>query len=62
MSEDGFCKEGDWTYRFVSQPTPQGKTMKARIYDGGNCLELEGNATHAADLSLIPTVFQRVNP
>lgn len=62
MSEDGFCKEGDWTFSFVPQPTPQGKTMKAKIYDGGNRLELEGYATHAADLSLIPTVFQRVNP
>ncbi len=27
---------------FVPQPTPQGKTMKARIYDGGNRLELDG--------------------
>ena len=36
--------------------------MKARIYEGGNRLELEGYATHAADLTLIPTVFQRVNP
>ena len=59
--QDGFWKEGDWTYSFVPQPTPKGKVMKARIYDNGNSLELEGFNNTRADLSQTPIVFQRVN-
>ena len=57
--QDGFWKEGDWTYSYVSQPTPKGKVMKARIYDNGNSLELEGFNNTRADLSQTPIVFQR---
>ena len=58
--QDGFWKEGDKTYSFVSNPVPGGKVMKARIYDNGNSLELEGWSQLAADQSKTPIVFQRV--
>ena len=57
--DDGFWKEGDWTYSYVSQPTPKGKTMKAIIYNDGNSLELQGFNNLAADMSTTPIVFQR---
>ncbi len=57
--DDGFWKEGDWTYSYVSQPTPKGKTMKAKIYNDGNSLELQGFNNLAADMSKTPIVFQR---
>ena len=60
--QDGFWKEGDWTYSYVSQPTPKGNVMKAKIYDNGNSMELEGFTNRAADFSQTPIVFQRVNP
>lgn len=59
--EDGFWRSGDWTYRYAPEPTPQGKTMKAKIYGDGDRLELEGYVNLAADLSQTPIVFQRVN-
>ncbi|MBO4842715.1 MAG: hypothetical protein J5478_05015 [Bacteroidales bacterium] len=58
-TQDGFWKEGDWTYSYVPQPTPKGKVMKARIYDNGKSLELEGFNNTRADLSQTPIVFQR---
>ena len=58
--DDGFWKEGDWTYSYVSEPAPKGKVMNARICDNGNSLELEGYANRAADMSQTPVVFQRV--
>lgn len=57
--QDGFWKEGDWTYSYVPQPTPKGKAIKAKIYDNGNSLELEGFTNTAADFSQTPIVFQR---
>ena len=57
--DDGFWKEGDWTYSYVPQPTPKGQMVKARIYDNGNSLELEGWNNTGADLSRTPIVFQR---
>ena len=57
---DGFWKEGDRTYSFVPQPTPKGQTMKARVYDDGNRLELEGYTNRNADMTQTPIVFQRV--
>ena len=60
LADDGFWKEGDWTYSYASHPTPKGKVMKARIYDNGNSLELEGYTNRTADMSLTPIVFQRV--
>ena len=59
FAEDGFWKEGDWTYSYVPHPTPKGKVMKAKIYDNGNRLELEGWSNTGADLSRTPIVFQR---
>lgn len=59
--EDGFWKEGDWTYSYAPQPVPQGQKMKAKIYDDGNSLELQGWTTRAADFSTTPIVFKRVN-
>lgn len=58
--EDGFWQEGDWTYSYTPQPVPKGQPMQARIYDGGNCLELEGWTFRAADMSSTPIVFHRV--
>ena len=58
---DGFWTQGDWTYSYVSQPTPKGNVIKAKIYDNGNCLELEGWSNTGADLTQTPIVFQRVN-
>jgi len=57
---DGFWTPGDWTYSYVQQPTPKGEVMKAKIYDSGNSLELEGWHNTGADLSQTPIVFQRV--
>jgi hypothetical protein len=59
--EDGFWKEGDWTYSYVPQPTPQGETMQAKIYDDDNRLEIQGWTNMAADFSTTPIVFQRVS-
>lgn len=59
--EDGFWTEGDMTCSYVQQPTPKGKKMKAKVYDDGNCLELQGWTSIAADFSTTPIVFQRVN-
>jgi hypothetical protein len=59
--EDGFWREGDWTYSYASQPVPQGQKMKAKIYDNGNSLELQGWTNLAADYSSTPIVFQRVS-
>ena len=58
--QDGFWKEGDKTYSFVSNPTPEGKPVKARISDNGNHLELEGWDNVAADLTRTPVAFRRV--
>ena len=58
--EDGFWTQGDMTHSYVSQPTPKGQAMKAKIYDNGNSLELEGWSNTEADLSHTPIVFQRV--
>jgi hypothetical protein len=58
---DGFWKEGDWTYSYVQQPTPQGKKMKAKVYNDDNSLELQGWTNLGADQSLTPIVFQRVS-
>ncbi len=59
--EDGFWKEGDWTYSYVRQPVPTGKPMKAKVSEDGNSLELEGCNIRSADFSLTPIVFQRVS-
>ena len=61
FADDGFWTPGDWTYSYVSQPMPKGNVMKAKIYDNGNCLELEGWSNTGADLSQTPIIFQRVN-
>lgn len=61
LADDGFWKEGDWSYSFARQPIPKGKPMKAKVYDNGNSLELEGWTNRAADRSVTPIVFQRVN-
>lgn len=58
--EDGFWQQGDWTYSYVSQPVPKGQAMKAKVYDDGKCLELEGWTNFNADFSQSPIVFQRV--
>jgi hypothetical protein len=58
---DGFWKEGDWTYNYVQQPVPTGKKMKAKVYDDGNSLELQGWTNLAADQSHTPIIFRRVN-
>ncbi|MBR1539245.1 MAG: hypothetical protein IJ636_07040 [Bacteroidales bacterium] len=60
-AEDGFWKEGDWTYSYAGQPSPKGKLMKAKVYAGDDCLELEGWTNQAADLSRTPIVFHRVS-
>ena len=59
--QDGFWKEGDWTYSYVQQPTPKGKKMTAKVYDDGNSLEIQGWTNLAADFSTTPIVFKRVN-
>ena len=59
--EDGFWKEGDWTYSYVSQPTPKGQVMKARIYDNQNSLELEGWTQQDARQNWTPISFKRVS-
>ena len=59
--QDGFWKEGDWTYSYVQQPTPKGKKMTAKVYDDGNSLEIQGWTNLAADFSTTPIVFRRVN-
>ena len=59
--QDGFWKEGDWTYSYVQQPTPKGKKMKAKVYDDGDSLEIQGWTNLAADFSTTPIVFKRVN-
>ena len=60
-ADDGFWKDGDWTYQFARQPLPKGNPMKAKVYDDGNSLELEGWTNRAADFSTSPIVFQRVS-
>ncbi|MCR5002942.1 MAG: hypothetical protein K5984_01090 [Bacteroidales bacterium] len=59
--QDGFWKEGDWTYSYVPQPTPKGKKMQVKVYDDDSCLEIQGWTSIAADFSTTPIVFQRVN-
>ncbi len=61
LADDGFWVEGDWSYRFSPQPVPKGNQTKAKIYDDGNSLELEGWANRAADQSSTPIVFHRVS-
>ena len=58
---DGFWTQGDWTYSYASQPTPKGEVIKAKVYDNGNSLEMEGWSNTGADLSRTPIVFERVN-
>lgn len=55
---DGFWKDGDHTYSFVPEPTPEGKVITIKI--DGNRLELEGWNNTAADLSRTPIEFTRV--
>ena len=59
--QDGFWKEDDWTYSYAPSPMPIGKPLKAKVYNDGNSLELEGWMNRAADYSTTPIVFQRVN-
>lgn len=58
-ADEGFWDQDDMYYNFVSQPVPTGKTMKAKIYDNGDSLELQGWNNTAADLSQTPIVFKR---
>ena len=59
--QDGFWKEGDWTYSYAPSPVPSGEPLKAKVYNDGNSLELEGWMNTAADYNTSPIVFQRVN-
>ena len=60
-ADDGFWAEDDLSYTYVPSPTPKGLTMKARIYQDGDRLELEGgfNENRAADGSKSPVVYKR---
>lgn len=58
--DDGFWTSGDFRYHFVSKPVPQGKGMKAKLYGGGDKLEIEGWTVRAADYSVLPIVFRRI--
>ena len=58
-SDDGFWDQDDMSYTFVSEPVPAGKTLKAKIYDNGDSLELQGWNEFAADLTQTPVVFKR---
>ena len=60
-ADDGFWAEDDLSYTYVPSPTPKGLTMKARIYQDGDRLELEGefNENRAADGSKTPVVYKR---
>ena len=60
-ADDGFWTEGDWTYTYTPSPTPKGQKIKARIYQDGERLELEGdfNENRAADGSRTPVVYKR---
>ncbi|MBR0501032.1 MAG: hypothetical protein IJJ72_08570 [Bacteroidales bacterium] len=59
--DDGFWRNGDLTYSYdASQSKPEGQAMRAKIYDDGDSLELEGWVDRAADMSRSPIVFRRV--
>ena len=60
-ADDGFWTEDDWSYTYVPSPTPKGRIMRAKIYQDGERLELEGddNQNFAADGSKTPVIYKR---